>query len=124
MLTISPRRVSCSSYSVVVLVAVVMGSVVGSGACPTGAASWSSCGDVKLAMGFHGAAVLQRRWWFSMLTRNRHSGQTRFPFCQSAQALHGFRCWLQITSTNSNGWAWGQLQGWWLHRRRSFPRCG
>ena len=64
-----------------------------------------------LARGFRGADALQRRWWFSMFTRNQQSGQTRFPFCLSAQSLGGLRCRLRITSTNSNGWAWRQLQG-------------
>jgi len=56
-----------------------------------------------------GAAALQRRWWFSMFTRNRHSGQTRFPRCQYANALTVLRCHSRVTSSSSLGFGSGQI---------------
>jgi len=57
-----------------------------------------------------GAAALQRRWLFSMFTRNRHSGQTRFPWYQSAHALAGLRRHSQVASSSSLGCGSGQSQ--------------
>ena len=49
------------------------------------------------------AAALQQRWWFSMFTRNGHSGQTRFPRCQSAHALTRLRRRSLVTLSSSLG---------------------
>jgi len=68
-----------------------------------------------------GAVVLQRGWWFSMFTRNWHSGQIRFPRYQSAYALAGLRCRSRVTSSSSLGCGSGQSQfvAW---RRLLHPR--
>jgi len=67
-----------------------------------------------------GAAALQRRWWFSMFMRNRHSGQTHFPRYQSAHALAGLRRRSQVTSSSSLGCGSGQSQ--FVARRRRLRR--
>ena len=57
-----------------------------------------------------GAEALQWRWWFSMFTRNRHSGQTRFPRYQSTHALAGLRRRSRVTSSSSSRCRSGQSQ--------------
>jgi len=66
------------------------------------------------------AAALQRRSWFSMFMRNRHSGQTRFPQRQSTHALTELRRYSRVTLSSLLGCGSGQSQfvaRWWLLRR-------
>ena len=72
------------------------------------AAVGASWGGVMSASGARCAVLWQRRWWSFKFTRNQQSGQTHFPFCQSAQALRGFRCLTLMTLASSYGWALGQ----------------
>jgi len=67
-----------------------------------------------------GAAVLQRRWWFFVFTRNQHSGQTHFPQCLSAHALAGLRRHSRVTTSSSLGC--GSAQSQFVARRRRLRR--
>ena len=108
MVTISPSRVICTPWSVAVGVAA--------------GASWSSSGGVMSARGLRGAATLRRRWLFSIFTRNRQSGQTCFPWYQSAQALAGLRRRSRVMSSSSSGCGSAQSRVCTRRRRRWFWR--